>query len=158
MNKKADQSAVRLANQNDAGWLSEISKKSLRYFWSLKDFSDTLKNPQAKVFLYDNEVCNNKAPSPVGGYVVLYHAADEGEIASVGVHPALRRRGIGQSLLRALLSSCLDLGIKKIFLEVRESNEPAQRLYEKMGFLRVGVRKNFYDEPTEDAFIMMRKL
>lgn len=88
------------------------------------------------------------------GYVGCQTVLDEGYITNVAVLPAFRRRGIAERLLGALLERAE--GLSFVTLEVRESNRPAAALYEKMGFLRVGVRKKFYTEPTEDAVLMTR--
>ena len=143
--------SVRLALESDAARLAAISEESLHYFWNEKDFAEAIAYSQAKVY-----VCETDAE--LLGYVILYHAADEGEIPSIAVCRKSRRQGIGSFLLRKLMEQSGELGVRKIFLEVRESNEPAQRLYESAGFLRVGVRKNFYDEPVEDGIIMAKKL
>ena len=140
---------IRFAQAGDARELAELSQEALVYAWSSRDFLDSFKNPQAKVILYEED-------HVLLGYAVLYHAADEGEVASVGVRRSARRRGIGRLLLQELLVQGSENGVSRFFLEVRESNVPAQSLYEAMGFLRVGVRKDFYEHPREDAFLMMR--
>jgi ribosomal-protein-alanine N-acetyltransferase len=58
-------------------------------------------------------------------------------------------------MMEAAFADAAKRGVRKVFLEVRQSNAPALALYEHMGFLRVGVRKNFYSNPTEDACLMM---
>lgn len=88
------------------------------------------------------------------GYVGCQTVLDEGYITNVAVLPAFRRCGIAERLLRTLLERAE--GLSFVTLEVRESNRPAAALYEKMGFSRVGVRKGFYTEPTEDAVLMTR--
>lgn len=88
------------------------------------------------------------------GYVGCQIVLDEGYITNIAVLPAFRRRGIAERLLGALLERAE--GLSFVTLEVRESNRPAAALYEKMGFSRVGVRKGFYTEPTEDAVLMTR--
>lgn len=90
----------------------------------------------------------------LAGYVICYCAADELEIARIAVDPAVRRKGTAASLLAALKDICLERGIRKILLDVRQSNKAAIRLYEKAGFIRDGVRKNFYTQPAEDAILM----
>lgn len=139
---------IRFAQVGDARELAELSQEALVYAWSSRDFLDSFKNPQAKVILYEED-------HVLLGYAVLYHAADEGEVASVGVRRSARRRGIGRLLIQELLAQGNENGVSRFFLEVRESNIPAQSLYETMGFLRVGVRKDFYEHPREDAFLMM---
>lgn len=142
---------IRKATESDAAELAAISEESLHYFWNEKDFAEAVVYSQAEVY-----VCESDAE--MLGYVILYHAADEGEVPSIAVRPSARRRGVGSFLLRELMGKGGELGVRKIFLEVRESNEPAQGLYESAGFLRVGVRKDFYDNPREDAMIMVKEL
>ncbi len=88
------------------------------------------------------------------GYLLLSLAADEAEIVTVAVRPSLRRRGIAATLLKEALSCARDNGASHCYLEVRESNLAAQRLYEKMGFVVVGRRKMYYSAPEEDALVM----
>ena len=68
-----------------------------------------------------------------------------------------RRRGVGRALIGELIHALADREIFRIVLEVRASNEPAIRLYEQEGFAVVGTRKNFYEKPTEDAYVMVRE-
>ena len=86
-----------------------------------------------------------------------YHAVGEGDITSVAVHPEYRRRGLAEKLINAFERSLPD-DTESIFLEVRESNAPAIALYEKCGFVRLAIRKNFYDSPRENAVVMEKKL
>ena len=76
---------------------------------------------------------------------------DEGSIVEVAVHPDCRRRGIARSLITSAINSAD--GLHSVFLEVRESNTPAIKLYESLGFERIAVRKGYYDRPKEDAVI-----
>ena len=75
----------------------------------------------------------------------------------MAVAPSARRRGVGQELLADLIRRLAQKKIYRIVLEVRVSNEPAIRLYEKQGFATMGKRKNFYEKPTEDAYVMVRE-
>ena len=84
------------------------------------------------------------------GFLAFEQIADEGSIVEVAVHPDHRRKGIARALIESALS---DDSLKEIFLEVRESNMPAIRLYESLGFERIGIRKGYYDKPKEDAVI-----
>ena len=84
-------------------------------------------------------------------------AADEGEITNVAVKPEFRRCHIADEMLQALLSDSEAGGIRYIYLEVRVSNAAAIGLYEKHGFTRKGIRKNFYEKPQEDAYVMCRE-
>lgn len=89
------------------------------------------------------------------GYCGMYCAADEGEITNVAVGPLARRRGIGGALLDRLLLEGRKAGICNVILEVRVSNEEAIRLYQKKGFTVAGVRRNFYECPAEDGYVMI---
>ncbi len=88
------------------------------------------------------------------GYVGLMVAADEGDITNIAVHPSKRRRKIADALLERAIQTAREKKVSQIFLEVRKSNAPAIALYEKHGFLYMGCRKNYYNEPREDANIM----
>ena len=89
----------------------------------------------------------------VAGYVGVYRVGDEADITNVAVSSIYRRKGIGKSLLRELISYSQKQNILAITLEVRDSNAGAIALYEQMGFNKVGIRKNFYEKPVEDAII-----
>lgn len=84
------------------------------------------------------------------GFLAFEQIVDEGSIVEVAVHPDYRRQGIARHLIRSAIT---DNSLKEIYLEVRESNSPAIRLYESLGFERIGTRKNYYDAPKEDAAI-----
>lgn len=83
---------------------------------------------------------------------------DEGSITNIATHPDFRGCGIGHLVVRALLAKARERGITSVFLEVRPSNAPALALYRGEGFFDVGVRKNFYRHPTEDAILMEWKI
>lgn len=88
------------------------------------------------------------------GYVGCQTVLDEGYITNVAVSPGCRRQGIGRALIGALVSCAKVQGLAFVTLEARASNMPAIALYENAGFQKVGVRKNFYTAPAEDALLM----
>ncbi len=88
------------------------------------------------------------------GYCGLYVSGDEGEITNVAVVSSARLQGVAAALLRSLCQRSKAQGVQQIFLEVRQSNIPAKRLYESFDFRVIGQRKNFYRKPTEDAILM----
>ncbi len=90
----------------------------------------------------------------VTGFLVLSTVLDEGSVDNVAVSPACRRRGIADALVENAVARGRDTGLAFLTLEVRASNAPAVRLYEKHGFAPVGRRKNYYEKPREDAIIM----
>jgi len=96
----------------------------------------------------------SESDDTVTGYLAARHAANMGEILNVAVHLDHRRQGIGWALVEDALWRFAGDGVGLVFLEVRESNAAAQKLYEKMGFEAVGRRSGYYREPKEDAVVM----
>ena len=88
------------------------------------------------------------------GYVGCQTVLDEGYITNVAVSPDGRRQGVGRALIGTLVSHAGAQGLAFVTLEARTSNMPAIALYENAGFQKVGVRKNFYTAPVEDALLM----
>ena len=118
--------------------------------WSAESFrSETEKETGHVLYIMDGE----RVIALLSGY----HAVGEGDITSVAVHPDHRRKGLAEKLMNAFEHS-LPEDTESIFLEVRESNAPAIALYEKCGFVRLAIRKNFYDSPRENAVVMEKKL
>jgi len=91
-------------------------------------------------------------------YLSFYHVGPDMEILNLAVHPDYRRKGLGENLLRRVLAACVELGIRQVRLEVRLNNTAALNLYSKVGFSRVGVRKNYYPDTGEDAVLMDKQL
>jgi len=89
----------------------------------------------------------------VQGFIIGRAAGDQWEIENVAVNPLKRRHGLGAELVREFLNRTRN-GAKEVFLEVRESNLNARKLYEKMGFVQIGRRKFYYQEPPEDAILL----
>ena len=107
-----------------------------------------LANDQAHYFV----ACTEKGE--VAGYAGFWQVMDEGHIMNIAVRKDRREKGIGQSLMEAMLSFGDGLGILYWTLEVRVSNLPAVRLYEKIGFTSAGIRPGYYSHPREDANIL----
>ena len=92
------------------------------------------------------------------GYVGMMTVLDEGYISNVAVREESRRQGVADALLAELLQRAATRELAFVTLEVRESNEAAQRLYEKHGFVRVGLRRGYYEAPRENAVLMTKYL
>ncbi|MGO9376926.1 MAG: ribosomal protein S18-alanine N-acetyltransferase [Dissulfurispiraceae bacterium] len=92
------------------------------------------------------------------GYVIAKLIIDEGHLLDLAVHPEFRMRGIARLLMQDVLRGVRFNGGRAFFLEVRASNCAALKLYADLGFNVIGTRKNYYKNPMEDAFIMMRDL
>jgi len=93
----------------------------------------------------------------VVGYVGSQTVIDETDMMNIAVHPDYRRRGIAEKLIDALTGALGEKGSHGLSLEVRASNGPAIALYEKLGFAQVGLRKNYYRNPKEDALILRKE-
>ena len=92
------------------------------------------------------------------GYVGLMYVLDEGYISNVAVSPSRRREGIADMLLAELYARAKEKKLSFLTLEVRDSNAPAIALYDALGFTQVGLRKNYYQHPKEDARILRKEL
>ncbi|MFW6195079.1 MAG: ribosomal protein S18-alanine N-acetyltransferase [Chloroflexota bacterium] len=88
------------------------------------------------------------------GYAGIWFMSDEAHITAIGVREEERRKGIGELLMLAVLDAARRYGSREVTLEVRKSNEGAQALYRKYGFLEAGLRKRYYVDNQEDAIIM----
>jgi [ribosomal protein S18]-alanine N-acetyltransferase len=95
-----------------------------------------------------------RAGSEVVGYAGLWLMVDEAHVTTFAIHPDWRRQGLGERLLVALLDLAIERRSSEATLEVRLSNLPARRLYEKFGFRPVGIRPRYYTDNNEDALIM----
>jgi ribosomal-protein-alanine N-acetyltransferase len=97
----------------------------------------------------------------IGGEIVAYagmhHIIDEGYLTNIAVKSTFRSRGIATALIKKLAAYAEENDMRMLTLEVRASNEDAIRLYDKLDFDRVGLRPNYYTNPTEDAVLMTRK-
>ena len=93
----------------------------------------------------------------VAGYIGSQTVCEESDMMNVAVHPDFRRRGIGEALVKAVETELRARGSRCLTLEVRTSNAPAIALYEKLGFSQVGLRKNYYRDPKEDALILRKE-
>lgn len=92
------------------------------------------------------------------GWAGVMVLAPEAEILTVGVVPTARRQGIGRALLAALIDEAVRRGATEIFLEVRVDNIGARAMYERDGFVEVGIRRGYYDAGRVDAVVMRREL
>lgn len=92
----------------------------------------------------------------IAGYVVARIVAQQGEIANIAVDPSRQGTGLGGRLLDAAILAADEAECEAVWLEVRVSNAPAQRLYVSRGFEEIGCRRNYYRDPLEDALVLRR--
>ena len=126
-----------------------IEKKSGRY--SSDELKNLLKKPFVRVYLFKNEFNN------ILGYSVIWIFPPEAELHYIEIFPEFRGKGLGKFFLKDLLNFLPSLGVKKIFLEVSETNRVAYSLYKRLGFKELGKRKNYYAN-GEDAILMEKFL
>ena len=118
--------------------------------WSEKSVASELTNPLSLwLVALDGD--------RVAGYIGSQSVMGESDMMNVAVHPDYRRQGIAEKLCLALVEALKEKGNHCLTLEVRASNEPAKALYEKLGFIQVGLRKNYYRNPREDACILRKE-
>ena len=130
--------------------LDEVARIEARNFtqpWSRGGFETSLQNDHT---IYLSALMDGV----VAGYCGCTYVLDEAEITNVAVEEEYRGKGMGHLLVTELVKRCSKKGINHILLEVRSSNQPAIRLYQKAGFAAESVRKNFYEQPKEDAIVM----
>lgn len=141
---------VKKMSAQDLDAIAELEAAVFSMPWSRQGFADVLDREDV-LFLVAKE------NEQLFGYAGVYLTEDEGEITNVAVAPGARRQGIARLILTELIAQLTVKNIERIVLEVRVSNEPAIRLYEELGFENAGKRKNFYEKPTEDAYVMVRQ-
>lgn len=148
---------IRRMREADLEMVVPIENACFSLPWSRQGFLDSLNGGDA-IFL----VAESDKPCPASasekeimGYVGMIVSVDEGEITNVAVAERFRGEGVGEALMRAIIGEAKESALKRIVLEVRVSNTPAIELYKKVGFTSLGIRKNFYEFPKEDAGIMV---
>lgn len=134
----------------DVEQVAQIEQSIFSMPWSKKSFAETIEKDMT---IY----VSAKEDDIVVGYCGIWISFDEAEITNVAVAEQARRKNIAFKMLEYLMELAKEKGVTKFMLEVRESNYCAIGLYEKLGFVNVGIRKNFYAKPTENAIIMWKE-
>lgn len=142
---------IRPAEPSDADWIAALDNAVSHSPWSLDSWTQTIRDSRCWVVLV------NGAPA---GFIACSLVIDEAEILNIIIDPDRQGSGLGRRLLDHALVSLAEAGAHRCFLEVRRSNEPAIRLYEKRGFEQTGVRKGYYAsaDGREDAVLYTLKL
>ena len=135
--------------EQDLLQVSEIEKECFSMPWSYEDFRDTL---TSEYYKYVVARCEGR----VVGYCGAIISFDEADITNIAVSEEYRGLHIGNEILKNFIRLLEGSGVNKVHLEVRQSNAVAIGLYSKNGFEKDGIRKGFYQKPTEDAILMTR--
>ena len=136
--------------KEDVDAAAKLEAKTFSMPWKASDFLEMVNADYAHYYV---AVIGKRTVGILG----LRDIAGEGEITNVVVEKSERRKNIASLLMETALEKCDELGIKDVTLEVRISNTPAIKLYEKFGFKEEGIRPSFYEKPKEDALIMWRR-
>lgn len=142
---------VRELKVEDSAAVAEMEQQIFSDPWSEKSVMETVQQKQSVCFAAEKA-------GHILGYLLVYHAADEAEIARIAVQKEARRQGAAGKLMQALEHYCEEHKMEKLLLDVRESNEAARSFYTKNGFVEDGIRQGFYTNPSEDAVLMSRQL
>jgi ribosomal protein S18 acetylase RimI-like enzyme len=153
------------------GGQSNLSK------WTYADYADEVKRRDSISLAYKSNVDTVSLPDRenISGFIVSrlimpmnsinkkYDSDDfqhtgECEILNIAVHPAFRRNGIGRKLFEATVEKCLSQNVESIWLEVRKNNDEAVSFYKKNGFEVIYTRKDYYQNPVDDALVMKAAL
>lgn len=130
--------------------VSKLEKQSFSMPWSEQAL-------EKEIFNKDSLFCVCEIDKKIIGYAGMYYVYPEGDITNIAIDKKYQGKGYAKELLNYMFELANSRGIKEFTLEVRVSNMNAIKLYEKLGFENVGVRKNFYDNPKEDAYIMWKR-
>jgi ribosomal-protein-alanine N-acetyltransferase len=129
----------------------KIERESFSDPWEVESFLLDLKNKNAYPLVA-------KIEGKVIGYTSLWIVEDEMDIANIAVAPEQRSQGMGKKLMQHILDLAKEKKCKKVSLDVRESNSSALKLYKSFGFEKKGRRKKYYQNPPEDALILIKEL
>jgi ribosomal-protein-alanine N-acetyltransferase len=150
--RQSDVRVERLDGEDDLTGVLEVEQESFTNPWTRDMYQWELQN---------RAVCHifvaRTHEYAVAGFCAFWLVVDEIHINNLAVRPALRGHGIGTALLTRVFEEADRLGAPAATLEVRASNTGAIRLYERLGFVRSGTRRDYYSQPVEDAAILWRR-
>lgn len=143
---------IRKMLDSDLDQIDVLEHELFTSAWSKKDFEYELHdNPYGNYFVYEEN-------SNVLGYVGVWVIFEQAQITTLGVDKKFQDRGIGSKLLEYVINYADQQACEVISLEVRVSNDKAIMLYEKAGFINVNIRKGYYQDNNEDAYLMVKAL
>lgn len=146
---------IRPFASSDLAAVVAVEKLSFSDPWNWAMFASEL---QDRDYNFGRVAVEEKS-GEVAGYCFFWIVpGDEAQISNIAVHPDRRRQGVAQFLLAEVVRESRAREATSVSLEVRESNAPARAFYEKMGFIEVGRRPKYYQNPKEDALILRMKI
>jgi ribosomal-protein-alanine N-acetyltransferase len=142
---------IRKMAAGDVSRVAELEAEAFSTPWEAATFRTLLRRSGAECWVADHT-------GDVLGYYVLWCIQDQGELANIAVTEAWRGRAIGSRLLDHALETARGRGVESLYLEVRASNERAQAMYASRGFEQIGTRRDYYERPREDAWVLMKRV
>jgi ribosomal-protein-alanine N-acetyltransferase len=141
----------RLDGDTDLTGILEVEGESFSNPWTREMYAWELQNRNVcHIYIIRTNDC------AVAGFCAFWLVVDEIHINNVAIRPHLRGHGLGTALLQHVFAEARGLGARRTTLEVRASNQDAQRLYARLGFVAAGIRRRYYTNPVEDAVILWR--
>jgi len=125
----------------------EIERQVFTAPWSRESYAELIPQPVISMWVLKND-------TDVLGYMLYQLWDGEMELHTIAVDPVFQGQGLGRLLMQKLHAEAHSRGVQKIYLQVRVSNQSALRLYERFGFVKVGLRKRYYQDNAEDAHLM----
>lgn len=142
---------LRPMRPEDLPAVAELERRCFTVPWEEATFRRLLGNGRARAWSAVD------GAGEVAGYAVLWETDRGAQLGNLAVRPERRRRGLGRRLVREALRAARASGCRRLFLEVRESNEAALALYRELGFRTLGRRVDYYRSPREDALVMAKE-
>ena len=139
---------IRRAYFSDALNIHSVEVEAFSNPWSLKAFETELTDNELAYYLIAEK------DGGIIGYAGMWLIVEEAHVTNVAISTPFRGQGIGELLMKSLIEYAASRGARSMTLEVRVTNAVAQGLYEKMGFVKRGVRRQYYSDNREDALIM----
>ncbi len=141
---------IRSMKLSDLDKVSKIEQEAFSHPWSKEDFEVELQsNPFALYFVLEDE-------DVIKAYIGIWMIYEKAQITTIAVDKEFRRQGLSKILMEYLDKLCLENSVEEISLEVRVSNEKAINLYHNFGFKEKGIRKDYYQDNHEDAYLMVK--
>ena len=144
----ANEYIIRRMTAQDVDGVAAVEAATFPTPWSRDAFASEMRNVAARYLVAEKA---GKIIGYAGAWIIL----DESHITNIAVLKEERGQGIGRALTSGLMQYLSNLGAAYATLEVRKSNEVAQNLYKSLGFIKLGVRKRYYEDNDEDALIMV---
>lgn len=133
----------------DVPQVHAIEERTFATPWSYQSFVDEMTTNKCARYLVAEE--DGRVIAYAGAWLIF----EEGHITNIAVDEPFRGRGVGTEVTRALMQYAANLGVQYLTLEVRRSNLVAQKMYQSLGFLKLGLRKRYYEDNGEDAYLMV---